>query len=62
MTGPMKSGSMPFLNVGAGQSGAMTTLQKELLDTYEQANRAWLTRVKAKARSRRTALSSRKQQ
>lgn len=47
MTGSMKSGSMPFLNLGAGQSEAMTTLQKELLDAYEQANRAWLARVKS---------------
>ena len=32
MTSPMKSGSMPFLSLGGGQSEAMATMQKELLD------------------------------
>ena len=47
MTSPMKSGSMPFLSLGGGQSEAMATMQKELLDACEQANRAWLARVKS---------------
>jgi signal transduction histidine kinase len=39
--------SMPFLNVGKEQTDAMLRMQKELLDAYEQASRAWLARVKS---------------
>ncbi len=42
-----KSDSTPFFSQGAVQTAATTALQKELLDTYEQANRAWLARVKS---------------
>jgi hypothetical protein len=38
---------MPFLNVGKEQTDAMLRMQKELLDAYEQASRAWLARVKS---------------
>ena len=39
--------SMPFLNVGKEQTEVMLRMQKELLDAYEQASRAWLARVKS---------------
>ena len=39
--------SMPFLNLGKGQTEAMLSIQKELLDAYDQSSRAWLTRVKS---------------
>jgi Phasin protein len=42
-----KSDSMPFFPQGAARTAAATALPKELLDTYEQANRAWLARVKS---------------
>jgi hypothetical protein len=38
---------MPFLEVGQGQTEAMLRMQKELIDAYEQASRAWLERVKS---------------
>ena len=44
MSGPAKPGVMPFFKLG--QDAAITNLQKELADAYEQANRAWLARVK----------------
>ena len=34
---------------GAEQANAAAALQKELLETYEQANRAWLMRVQSEA-------------
>ncbi|HEY1362907.1 MAG TPA: phasin family protein [Xanthobacteraceae bacterium] len=36
-----------FLQLGKGQSEAMLTMQKELLEAYEQASRSWLARVKS---------------
>lgn len=42
MSGPAKPGAMPFL-----KSEGMANLQKDLVEAYEQANRAWLARVKA---------------
>jgi hypothetical protein len=42
-----KSGPMPFLEVGKEQTEAMLKMQKELIDAYEQASRAWLERVKS---------------
>ena len=38
--------SMPFLNLGNEQTEAMLSMQKELLDAYDQSSRAWLARVK----------------
>jgi hypothetical protein len=38
---------MPFLEVGKEQTEAMLKIQKELVDAYEQASRAWLERVKS---------------
>jgi len=38
---------MPFSDLGQEQTQAMVTLQKELLEAYEQASRAWLDRVKS---------------
>jgi len=39
-----KSGTTAF---GQERSEAMVNMQKELLDVYEQASRAWLARVKS---------------
>lgn len=41
--------SGPFINLGTEQAKAAAALQKELLETYEQANRAWLMRVQSEA-------------
>jgi len=38
---------MPFLNLGKEQTEAMLSMQKELLDAYDQSSRAWLARVKS---------------
>jgi Phasin protein len=46
MSGSMKSGSTPF-DLGTGQTAAMTALQKELMEAYEQAGRSWLARVQS---------------
>ena len=40
-----KSGTTPL--PGQQRSEAMVNMQKELLDVYEQASRAWLARVKS---------------
>jgi Phasin protein len=37
----------PFLNWGQERTGAALALQKELLASYEQVNRAWLARVQS---------------
>src|SRR5262249_853984 len=34
-------------NLGKDQTEAMLSMQKELLDAYDQSNRAWLARVKS---------------
>ena len=39
--------SLPFFKLGKEQSDAMLGMQKDLLETYEQASRAWLARVKS---------------
>jgi hypothetical protein len=39
--------STPFLKLGKEQTEGMLAMQKELLAAYEQASRAWLTRVKS---------------
>jgi hypothetical protein len=39
--------SAPFGKLGKEQTDAMVGMQKEILDAYEQANRAWLARVKS---------------
>jgi ABC-type uncharacterized transport system involved in gliding motility auxiliary subunit len=36
-----------FLNWGQERTGAALTLQKELLASYEQVNRAWFARVQS---------------
>jgi hypothetical protein len=47
-TGSTKSGpSPPLFEAGKEQTEAMLNMQKELLDAYEQASRAWLARVKS---------------
>jgi hypothetical protein len=40
-----KAGSLPFMNWG--RTEAAMSLQKELLESYEQASRAWLARVQS---------------
>lgn len=42
-----KSGSAPFFNMGAERAEAALSLQKELLEAYEEAGRAWLARVQS---------------
>jgi hypothetical protein len=42
-----KLGPEQFVGLSKERTQEMLNLQKELLDTYEQASRAWLTRVKA---------------
>jgi phasin protein len=39
--------SPPSFRLGKEQADAMLGMQKELLDSYEQASRAWLARVKS---------------
>jgi hypothetical protein len=38
-----------FLKLGKERTDAMLAMQKEFLDTYEQAGQAWLSRVKSEA-------------
>jgi hypothetical protein len=42
-----KSGVMPIVNLGQERAEAAMILQRELLDAYEQASRAWLARVQS---------------
>jgi hypothetical protein len=44
-----KVGPAQFFELGKEQTEAMAALQKELLEAYEQASRAWLARVKSEA-------------
>jgi|SRR5215475_183424 len=37
----------PFFKVGKEQTDAMVGMQKDVIDAYEQASRAWLARVKS---------------
>jgi len=39
--------SAPFLKMGKEQTEAVIGLQKELLEAYEEASRAWLERVRS---------------
>ena len=39
--------SQPFLQLGKDQSEAMLHMQKEVMAAYEEACRAWVTRVKS---------------
>ena len=41
------SAASSFLQLGKGPSEAMLTMQRELLEAYEQASRTWLARVKS---------------
>jgi Phasin protein len=42
-----KSGAMPFLDWGQERSEAAMALQKAVLESYEEASRAWLARVRS---------------
>jgi Phasin protein len=44
-----KPGPASIGELGKEQSAAMLGMQKELLDAYEHASRAWLARAKAEA-------------
>lgn len=39
--------SMPFLKIGQERTQAAAALQKELLEAYDHAGRAWLARVRS---------------
>ena|SRR5262245_53573435 len=49
--GPAAAKQIPseVLKFGEAQSEAITEMQKELLEAYEQISRAWLERMKAEA-------------
>jgi phasin protein len=47
MTSIPTDASAPMFKMGKEQTDAMVSMQKELLDAYEQASRAWLARVKS---------------
>jgi len=47
MTANSTDTSMPFFKLGKDQTDAMLGMQKEIIDAYEQASRAWLARVKS---------------
>lgn len=42
-----KDGPMPFFNWGSERTEAAIALQKAVLESYEQASRAWLDRVQS---------------
>ena len=42
-----KEASIPFFNWGNERSEAAIALQKAVLESYEQASRAWLTRMQS---------------
>jgi phasin protein len=42
-----KDAAMPFFNWGSERSEAAIALQKAVLDSYEQASRAWLDRLQS---------------
>ena len=44
-----KSAPASIADLGKEQTAAMLDMQKELLDAYEQASRAWLARAKSEA-------------
>jgi hypothetical protein len=44
-----RSAPASIAELGKGQTAAMLDMQKELLETYEQASRAWLARAKSEA-------------
>jgi hypothetical protein len=44
-----KSPPASIADLGKEQTAAMLDMQKELLETYEQASRAWLARAKSEA-------------
>ena len=46
-TASAKSGPTSFLQLGKEPTDAMLGMQKELLEAYEQASRAWVARAKA---------------
>jgi hypothetical protein len=42
-----KSSAAPFFNVGPERAEAAAALQKELMEAYQQASRAWIARVQS---------------
>jgi hypothetical protein len=53
-----QSGSVPFFNIGQERAEVAVALQKELLEAYEQASRAWLARVQSEVATKLTATGS----
>jgi Phasin protein len=47
MTAKPRDSSLPFAKSGREQTEAMRGVQKELLEAYEQASRAWIARIKS---------------
>jgi hypothetical protein len=45
--GSTPMGAVPFMNWGQEQSQAALALQKEVLASYEEASRAWLTQMQS---------------
>lgn len=46
-TNPIGSGPAQLFQLGKERTGAMLTMQRQLLDEYERASQAWLSRVKS---------------
>ena len=46
-TNPNGSGPAQLLQLGKERTDAMLTMQRQLLDEYERASQAWLSRVKS---------------
>jgi hypothetical protein len=44
---PQEIGAAQLFQLGKRQTNTVLNLQKELLDAYEEASRAWLSRVKS---------------
>jgi hypothetical protein len=47
MNKPREAGAEDFLKLGKDQTEALTALQKELMQSYEEAGRAWTERVRS---------------
>jgi hypothetical protein len=47
MTSKQTDASIPFFKVGSEQTDAMIAMQKDLLETYEQASSASMARMKS---------------
>ena len=48
-TGTKAAGEASIFTLGKQQSAAMLSMQRELVEAYEQASRTWLARVQSEA-------------